>query len=251
MKVLLSPAKLMTPSEPSFSFPNSEPIFLDKSLELVDVLSRWSVSDFQQNMKISKSISEKTYNDFKRLKSDDITFMFSAIFLYSGTAFKGLSAFDMNLEELNFAQDHLFILSGLYGLLKPLDLVQPYRLEMALKFNINQTTSSLYDFWVNHITSHIVKNCKNELLINLASNEYTKAVDVKKINNPVLTCHFLETKNGKEKVIASHAKMARGLMTRYIIRNKIQEKSGLQSFNISGYKFRDDLSTEKEYYFSR
>ena len=251
MKVLLSPAKSMSSNLPDFPVIGTSPIFSVKTLQLISVLKNWSPNDFKLKMKVSDSISESTYQSYSQWSLNNNENGFPSIFLYSGTAFKGLASNVMSQKEIDYAQNNLYVISGLYGLLKPLDIIHPYRLEMAFKFNINKTTDSLYDFWRDEITNYLSNNFKNELIVNLASNEYSKVLDRKTLEIDVLECQFLENKNGKEKVVANHAKMARGLLARYIVQNQIKEKAKLLSFNSNGYCFRGDLSTESEYVFSR
>lgn len=250
MKILISPAKSMMPISASFSTKNSVPEFLENSLELVSVLKKWSISEFKIKMKISEAITNSTYKLYNEWDSNNISNGIPSIFLYSGTAFKGLAVSEMNLEEVNYANDHLFILSGLYGILRPLDIIHPYRLEMALKFKISKGVDTLYDFWRNEISNFLNRNTKKEIIVNLASNEYFKVLR-NKMNSPILNCHFLENKNGKERVIASHAKMARGLMANFIIKNKIENEIQLRNFNTNGYEYISAISTQNEYYFSR
>ena len=251
MKVLLSPAKSMSSNLPDFPFIGTSPIFSIKTQQLISVLKNWSSKDFKLKMKVSDSISESTYQSYSQWSLNNNKNGLPSIFLYSGTAFKGLASNLMSQKDINYAQNNLYILSGLYGLLKPLDIIHPYRLEMAFKFNINKTTDSLYSFWRDVITDYINNTFENELIVNLASNEYSKVIDRKTLNPDILEFQFLENKNGVEKVIANHSKMARGLLARYIIKNQIKEKTKLLSFNSNGYCFRDDLSTESEYVFSR
>jgi cytoplasmic iron level regulating protein YaaA (DUF328/UPF0246 family) len=192
-----------------------------------------------------------TYQSFSNWSLNNNKNGFPSIFLYSGTAFKGLASNLMSQKEIDYAQNNLFVISGLYGFLKPLDIIHQYRLEMAFKFNINKTTDSLYDFWRDVITDYLNNNYEDEIIVNLASNEYAKVLDKKNLKLNVLQCQFLENKNGKEKVIANHAKMARGLLARFIIKNQIKEKAQLLRFDLNGYSFRDDLSKNNNYVFSR
>tara|TARA_B100001287_G_scaffold150032_1_gene126303 strand:+ start:14657 stop:15388 length:732 start_codon:yes stop_codon:yes gene_type:complete len=236
---------------PDFSIEKSHPLFSHKTNEILSVLRGWSLQAIKTKMKVSDSISIKTFEIYKNWNHNDLKNGSPAIFLYDGTAFKGLCVDDFNYQEIKFTNDNLFILSGLYGLLKPLDIIHPYRLEMALKFQINEKADTLYKYWRNDLTSYLNNNFSNELIINLASDEYFKVLDKDNLTLSVLNCHFLEIRNGIEKVIANHAKKARGLLTRFIIKNKLSAKQDLKSFNLSGYNYRNDLSDEDNYYFSR
>ena len=251
MKILLSPAKSMDVNIPNISIDKTSPLFMEKTNQIISVLKSWSISDFKSKMKISDTISLNTYETYKNWNQVDDEDGIPAVFLYSGTAFKGLSSIDWNNQDLDYAQNNLIILSGLYGFLRPLDSINKYRLEMALKFDISKEVNSLYKFWSKSITSYINDNYPKELIVNLASNEYSKVIDKKVLMSNILNCHFLEVRNGSERSIASHAKRARGLFARFIVKNKLKDKENLKSFDLDGYKYRNDLSNEKDYYFSR
>jgi len=251
MKILLSPAKSMSPNLVVFKSLVSSPQFKIKSLEIVNILKKWSKDDFKINMKLSENLAEKTLEEFQNLDINESSNGTPAINLYSGTAFRSLDIQEMNLEDALFAQDNLFILSGLYGLLKPFDIIQPYRLEMGLRFKISKDIESLYKFWKNELTNFLNESFTNELILNLASNEYFKAIDLKMLNLDVLNFNFLVKKNGKEKIVANYSKMARGLMARFIIKNKIKNKEDLKDFKSEGFSFIQRLSTENIFYYSK
>ncbi len=251
MKILLSPAKSMKSKQPDFDFKSTKPLFPKKIDQIVSVLSNWSLLDFKSKMKINDAISQSTFDAFQYLRQDFIEQGIPSIYFYDGLAFKALSAVEMNKDDIEFAQKSLFILSGLYGLLRPLDLIHFYRLEMAFRFEIYNGINSLHEFWSNDITNYMNDNFPNDLIVNLASNEYSKVINSKNLHSKFITCHFLEIKNGIEKVISSHSKKARGLMAKYIIVNKLQSKEDLTQFNLEGYIFREDLSTLDNIYFSR
>ena len=251
MKILLSPAKSMNINIRNISLEKSKPLFINKTHEIVSVIKDWSIQDIKTKMKTSDSITVSTFETYKNWTKNNIGNGFPAIFLYGGTAFKGLSVNDFNDQEITFLNETLFILSGLYGLLKPLDIIHPYRLEMALKFEINREINSLYKFWKHSLTNYLNENFQNEWIVNLASEEYFKVIDKANLALNVLNCHFLEIQNGKEKVIANHAKKARGSFVRFIVKNKLKHKQDLKSFNFCGYSFRKDISNEDNYYFSR
>jgi hypothetical protein len=251
MKILLSPAKSMNTNIPDILLDKSYPLFNNKTNQIVSVLKDWSLQAIKTKMKTSDSISLRTFEIYKNWDHNNFKNGFPAIFLYSGTAFKGLSANDLSDQEIVFLNENLFILSGLYGLLKPLDIIHPYRLEMALKFEINKEINSLYKFWKKNLTKYLNNNFPNEIIVNLASEEYFKVIDKDNLTSNILNCHFLEIRNGSEKVISSHAKKARGLLTRFIVKNELKVKEDLKSFDLNGYGYRKDLSDEDNYYFSR
>jgi len=172
---------------------------------------------------------------------------------FKGDVYTGLDAESLTEEDLNFAQDHLRILSGLYGILKPLDLMQPYRLEMGTKFN-NQRGKNLYTFWGDIICDQLnseLSQDKTAVLINLASNEYYKAVKEKNLNARIITPAFKDWKNGQYKMISFYAKKARGLMTRYIIQNRIEDPEQLKGFDLEGYRFAESMSEGDNWTFIR
>ena len=162
-----------------------------------------------------------------------------AIYAFDGDVYSGIDSYSLNKNKIDILQERLFIISGLYGLLKPLDLIQPYRLEMGTKFEIN-SYNNLYEFWTEKITEKIVSECKpNELLINLASNEYFSAINLGKIKSEIITPKFLDFKNGKLKMISFYAKKARGLMVRFLIDKNITELEGILKFDLEGYSYSE------------
>ena len=176
-----------------------------------------------------------------------------AIFAFTGDVYKGLDAKSLTSNTIDYAQAHLKILSGLYGILKPLDLIQAYRLEMGTKISINNSIS-LYDFWSNKITSELSSNLENtnsQFLLNLASNEYSKSINMKLLNTKVITPIFKDWKNGQYKIISFFAKKARGLMSNFVLENKIKNQNDLKAFDSGGYIYNEDFSTEKSLVFTR
>ena len=174
-----------------------------------------------------------------------------ALFTFDGDVYTGIDANTIPSSDYDFLQDRLRILSGLYGILKPFDLMQAYRLEMGTKMAIGKN-KNLYDFWKKQLTEDLNKELKdNELFINLASNEYFKAIDVKTLKVPVITPEFKDYKNDKLKIISFFAKKARGLMVRYIVDNKVETIEGLKKFNYEGYAFDASLSTATNLVFTR
>ncbi len=200
---------------------------------------------------------ELTALNFERYHSWNLPFSQKnakqAILAFQGDVYRKLKAQTLNEKELDFAQEHLRILSGLYGILRPLDLIQPYRLEMGTKLSVSGN-KNLYEFWGRKLAENLLKEMEKQntkVLINLASNEYFKAIKPKNINIPIITPVFKDFKNGQYKVLFLYAKYARGLMTRFIIKNKIDKPEKLKLFDSEGYAFDSNLSTEKEWVFTR
>src|SRR5690606_12202574 len=174
-----------------------------------------------------------------------------AVYAFSGDVYRGLDAYTISQDKIDKLQDSVRILSGLYGVLKPLDLIQPYRLEMGTKFTVGKN-KNLYEFWKKKVTKAINDELiKNELFVNLASNEYFKVIDTKSLKVPVITPVFKDFKNGQYKTIMTFAKLARGYMARYIIDNNIDSLNGLKGFNYEGYSFSEQMSKENELVFIR
>ena len=203
-------------------------------------------------MSLSASLSDLNYERYQNF-SEDYTKENAkqAILAFTGDVYRGLEANDFKEKDFDFAQDHVRILSGLYGLIRPLDLIQPYRLEMGTKFEVSAKAKNLYAFWKEKITAQLNEDLGGDLLINLASNEYFKAVDTKKLNSDVLTLNFKDNKNGQYKAIMTYAKLARGYMTNYIVKNKIDKVDDLRGFDYEGYVFNNDLSSDLDWTFTR
>ena len=174
-----------------------------------------------------------------------------AVYAFSGDVYKGLDVYSVPQDKLDFMQNSLRIISGLYGLLKPLDLIQPYRLEMGTKLQVD-SNKNLYEFWREKITNELNDQLtENEQVLNLASNEYFKAIDAKVIKTDIFTANFKQLKDGQYKTIAIFSKRARGMMARFIIDNNITDVNDLKSFNYDGYLYDDSLSNNKEFIFTR
>ncbi len=252
MKIVISPAK-------SLDFENEVPvkeytqsIFLKEATTLNNVLKKMTPKKLSELMHISDKLAQLNY---ERNQSWSLPFTPNnakqAIYAFKGDVYKGLDVETLSEEKIEQLQDKLRILSGQYGILKPLDLMQPYRLEMGTKLTVN-SAKNLYQFWGVSITEALNKELKDdELFINLASNEYFKAVKPKKLKVPVITPVFKEYKNGQYKTIAIFAKRARGLMTRYIVQNNIETIEGLKGFDVDKYGFDSKLSTETNLIFTR
>ncbi|MED5354751.1 MAG: peroxide stress protein YaaA, partial [Bacteroidota bacterium] len=245
MKLVISPAKSLdfTRSLPTES--NSKACFLKEAESLNNILRDKSPKELSELMSISSSLGELNY---QRNNSWKLPFNSSnsrqAIYAFNGDVYKGIDAYSISEDKIELMQDTVRIISGLYGLLKPLDLIQPYRLEMGTKMPVG-SNKNLYEFWRRKLTDSINQELKNgEVFLNLASNEYIKAIDTKVLKSPMITANFKQLKDGNYKTIAIFSKKARGLMTRYIIDNNINSIEGIKGFNSDGYLFTEALSTD-------
>jgi len=238
MKILVSPAKSLDfeSKVPTNDF--SEIPFLERTKVLSQKMASKSKDDLKKLMNISDQLAELNYQRFQ-----DFSFPFNkensrqAVYSFSGDVYKGLDVYTLPKVHIDSMQNSLRILSGLYGLIKPLDLIQPYRLEMGTSLKVN-SSNNLYEFWGSSITDYLNQEMvKDELLVNLASKEYFKAVQSKNLKATLVAPIFKDYKNGKLKIISFFAKKARGQMTRYILDNKIETLEGLNGFNYDGYGF--------------
>ena len=254
MLTVLSPAKTLDYESPSITDQTSTPQFMDQSALLVDDARTMAPDDIRSLMGVSEAIASLNHERFMNWAPESTTANAKqAILAFKGDVYTGLEAETMSTKDLEFAQVHLRILSGLYGLLRPLDLMQPYRLEMGLKFS-NQRGKNLYEFWGERITDAIntdLSSAGTETLVNLASNEYFKAVKTKSLNADIITPQFKDLKNGQYKMISFFAKKARGVMARYIIDNQLTDPEQLKSFTGSGYYFSAEQSSGNNLVFLR
>ena len=252
--MLLSPAKTLDYETPATTNSFSIPDYLGKSSELVKVLKQKSFLDLMELMQVSQKIAELNVERFNQWKLPFSTENAKqAVLAFKGDVYTGLDASALSENRLAYTQSHLRILSGLYGLLRPLDLMQPYRLEMGLKLT-TKMGENLYQFWGEKITDALnVLLAKQDepVLINLASNEYFKSVQKKNLDGRLITPEFKDWKNGKYKMISFFAKKARGLMVRYAIDHNIQKAEVLQNFDYDGYHFNLELSRADKWVFSR
>ena len=252
--MLLSPAKTLDYETPATTNSFSIPDYLGKSSELVKVLKQKSFMDLMELMQVSQKIAELNVERFNQWKLPFSTENAKqAVLAFKGDVYTGLDAPGLSENRLAYTQSHLRILSGLYGLLRPLDLMQPYRLEMGLKLTTKKG-DNLYQFWGEKITDALnVLLAKQDepVLINLASNEYFKSVQKKNLDGRLITPEFKDWKNGKYKMISFFAKKARGLMVRYAIDHNIQKAEVLQNFDYDGYHFNLELSRADKWVFSR
>ena len=249
MIIVLSPSKSMDMESAPLT-EASQPTFLDRSKTLVFKLREFSSAELMEFMAISEKLAKLNRQRFNDCKIPfDSGNAKQALFAFTGDVYDGLDAATLKKCEVQFAQDHLRILSGLYGLLKPLDLIQPYRLEMGRPLE-TCGAKNLYEFWKKTITDEL-NRLDGDWLINLASQEYFKAIDRRKLNKQILSPVFKDEKNGKLKIISFYAKKARGSMARYIIENRIKSTNGLLDFEEDGYRYDAALSKPDAPVFTR
>jgi cytoplasmic iron level regulating protein YaaA (DUF328/UPF0246 family) len=252
MKIVISPAKSLDFEKALPTAKYSEPSFLKEARQVHKVLKDKSPAELSGLMHISDKLADLNWQ-----RNQDWKTPFTpenarpAVYAFDGDVYTGLDAYSIPEQQLEILQDSLRILSGLYGLLKPLDLIQAYRLEMGTKMPIGES-KNLYEFWKPTITKTLNKELQEgELFINLASTEYFSAVDVKTLKVPVITPEFKDYKDGKLKIISFYAKKARGLMVRYIIDTHAQTIDDLKGFNYEGYQYDDNLSQGNNLVFTR
>lgn len=252
MKVLLSPAKSLDFKSQLPTEKISSLCFEKEAEYLNSILKRKSPKDLSYLMGVSDKIADLNYE-----RNHDWSLPFTkknsrqAVYAFSGDVYRGLDAYSIDDDKIDFMQSTVRIISGLYGLIKPLDLIQPYRLEMGTKMSFDNNRN-LYDFWRENISNQLNSELnEHEPVLNLASNEYFKAIDSKVIKSDIYSANFKEFKDGKYKTIAIFSKKARGMMTRYIIENSITDISALKAFNVDGYIYHEKLSSDKELIFTR
>lgn len=253
MLFVLSPAKTLdfeTPCDKEASYPK----FQKEALELIGVLKEKSPEEIQELMDLSENLAELNATRYQKFaKAKNTKRAKQAIYAFKGDVYVGLEAEDLSNDDLLYAQDHLRILSGLYGILKPLDLIQPYRLEMGTRLAFDDYRT-LYSYWADKLSKELNKQAKkigDKTLVNLASQEYFKAVDLKALKMKVVDVEFLDYKNGQYKIISFFAKKARGLMAQYIIKNRVETLEGLQGFDYEDYLYSADDSTDNKLVFKR
>ncbi len=253
MLIVISPAKTLDFDTPPHTEHYTEPRFLAESQQLVDQLKQLSAQDIGSLMKISDKLAGL---NLARFQQWELPFTNKnakqAVLAFKGDVYTGLNAETLDDSGLLFAQQHLRILSGLYGVLRPLDLIQPYRLEMGTPLS-NKAGKDLYHFWGDQLRQSLETEAalQDGILINLASNEYFKAVNSKKLKATIITPVFKDWKNGQYKMISFYAKKARGLMSRYIIDQQITTAEKLKEFDVEGYRFSAEMSQENEWVFLR
>lgn len=254
MLTIISPSKTQDFSINEVPELFSQPALLEQSEVLVKELQKMSAADIAKLMDVSDKIARLNHERFQHFSPPfSLDNAKQALFAFKGDVYTGIDSKNYRQEELVFAQNHLRILSGLYGLLRPLDLIQPYRLEMKTKLR-NPRGKDLYNFWGKRLTEGLnaaMAEQEHNVLVNLASNEYFKAIDKKELAAEIVTPVFKEFKNGKYSIVAIFAKKARGLMTDFIIKNKIKQPEKLKTFNQEGYEFSESQSKGNEWVFIR
>ena len=250
MLLVISPAKTLDYSNPEYSS-HTQPDFPGEVKDLVGVLRKKSASEISKLMHLSDSLAslnEERFKTFRETFSPENSKQ--ALLAFKGEVYAKMEADQFSAADLEFAQQHLRILSGLYGLLKPLDLIQPYRLEMGTPLKTKKGTN-LYQYWGTKISKALNEVGQGKTLVNLASQEYFKAVDQKTLKMPVISIHFKEHKDNRYQVVGFFAKQARGLMARYAILNRITDPEQLKGFAEEGYEFSAPLSTAHDWVFVR
>ena len=254
MLITLSPAKTLNFEPQSILKESTMPTFLKESRKIVKEMQTYDTAGLEVLMGTSTAIAETNVKRFKDWKTPFTSKNAKqAVLAFKGQVYDGLKAWEMNKQDLQTSQRYLRILSGLYGLLKPLDLMQAYRLEMGTKVSI-AGSKNLYDFWGDQITEEINRDLNEygyNTLVNLASNEYFKAVKKKNVQARIITPNFKEERDGGYKMITFYANVARGLMTRFIIENAFDDPEMIKTFDVDGYRFNPKLSTENEWIFTR
>ena len=255
MLMIISPAKTLDFTKENKAGYNTNTRFDNETKELINVLSRYSKKELSILMKMSDKLADENYNRYQKFFAD-ITCAKEALLAFDGAVYKGIDAGSFNKEELEFAQNNLRILSGLYGVIRPLDVIKEYRLEMGTKLKFNDY-SNLYNFWSDKLTDMILNEIENsygdKYLINIASNEYSKALNLKEINKKykVINIEIKEKRGQDYKVVGTYAKKARGLLVNYVIKNKIVKLEDIKNFNEENYVLNENLSNDTEFIFTR
>lgn len=248
MKILLSPAKKLDFSKVPKIDTANECLFPQKTKKLKELLKTFSAKKIGELMKLSPQLSNLNYQRFQSM-GIDLNEKSRAGFAFNGEVYSGLDIESFSEEDLDEAERKLRILSGLYGVLKPSTIIEPYRLEMGTKLVVDGS-KNLYEFWGNEVLEFLEEE-EEEVIINLASNEYNKVAQLKKFGGTVITPIFKEFKNGEYKVIMVYAKRARGMMAQWIIKNKIERYTDVKNFTQEGYLFNNQLSADNEWVFTR
>ena len=254
MLAVVSPAKKLDYESELPTKKSTQPRFLESSAELIDIMQQHNANDLKKLMHISDKIADLNVERFNQWQQPfTASNARPAMFAFKGDVYTGLDAYGFTTSDIATAQKSLRILSGLYGVLRPLDLMQAYRLEMGIKLDTARG-KSLYDFWAEHVADSLnkdLKNHDNKVLINLASNEYFRSVKKTSLNAEIITPQFLDWKNGQYKMISFYAKKARGMMSRFMITEKLESPEGLKDFNMASYCYDNKLSTAGAWVFTR
>ena len=253
MLITISPAKTLDFTDLGRCQKSSTPDFLKESRQLIKATRKLSPDELSELMAISQKLALLNYQRYREWKTPfTLRNAKQALLAFKGDVYEGMSAQSFADDDLAFAQEHLRILSGLYGVLRPLDLIQPYRLEMGTRLKTDRG-ANLYEFWGDKITKSLNTTLRQQdnVLINLASNEYFKSVITKKLDARIITPEFKDAKSGHYKVISFYAKKARGLMSAFIIKNRLQQPEDIQSYDECGYSYNESLSSPDKWVFTR
>ena len=249
MLIVVSPAKKLN-MDPINSVDVTEPIFKEDVKSLINIARDLSSNELKDLMGISPKLADLNKERFLNFGNQEKK---AAVFAFAGDTYKGLDTEKLNENDLDWAQKHLRILSGLYGLLRPLDLIEPYRLEMGSKLK-GDHGNTLYEFWDNKISqilNRYAREIGTNVLVNCASNEYFNAIKPNTLELRVVTPVFMERKDGKEKIISFYAKNARGAMARFIIQNQITDVENIKNFDLDRYSYNPSMSDESKFIFTR
>ena len=254
MLAILSPSKTIDFSPFENQFSHTTPEFTQQSLYIIRQAKQWNVNDISKIMGISNSLSTKVFDYFQNHTAKmEKAILKHALFVFNGDAYQGMDAMSMNEDVVEYTQNHLRIIDGLYGVLRPLDLIQPHRMEMGLKFKVGNS-QDLYHFWSDVITQSLRSQLdiiKSNVVVNLASVEYSKAIDFKMLGAEVITPSFLNYRNGEYKMVSFWAKKARGMMTRFIMEHKITDPTDLMGFDQEYYYEKSLSKPEKPVFVSQ
>ncbi|GAA5443831.1 peroxide stress resistance protein YaaA [Microbulbifer sp. NBRC 101763] len=254
MLIVISPAKTLDYESEIPELETTQPEFLKESAALIKELRKLSPQQISSLMKISDKLGILNYDRFQSWKRPfTATNARAALLAFKGDVYTGLDAESMGKRDFSYAQKHLRMLSGLYGILRPLDLMQPYRLEMGTKFE-NSRGKNLYEFWGEKTTGALneqLHSLKSRELVNLASNEYFKSIRPRALDAEVITPHFKDLKNGQYKMISFFAKKARGMMSRWAIDQRVKKAEELKGFDVGGYEYSPEMSSEHDWVFTR
>lgn len=253
MITIISSTKSLDFEKEIFIDESTEPMFVDATRKLVNILKKYTVDEIAEMMKISSKLAETNYNRFQCFYEDNINTR-QAFWAFSGEVYKAINPFGYEKWDIEFAQEHIRILSGLFGVLRPLDKIKEYRLEMATKLRC-LPEEDLYKFWTEKITENLINEVNyraDNIILNLASLEYSKVVNRNKLGDiKVYDVEFKENREGKFKVIGTYAKRARGLMVTYIVKNNINSIEDVKSFKDEGYAYNEELSSTAKLVFTR
>lgn len=251
MIALLSPAKSLDLS-PTDQISQTTPLLFPEQADyLASKLKKFSSKKLGKMMNLSQSLADLNFERYQKWNVAGVdNEQKQALLSFTGDVYRGMGASDFDEKELMYAQQHVLMLSGLYGLLRPLDLMQPYRLEMGTRWEITKKFKNLYAYWSDTIAEYLNANADG-LLINLASTEYFKAVDGQQFEGDIITCQFMDLKGDQYKVVMTWAKLARGMMARFMIQNQVKDVEELKEFTTGGYAFNEAMSSEHEWVFTR